>query len=102
VPPEVVAMEDPAVPVDGTIPTEDELCALALAADPDAPLAPDAVPIAEVTGGAAALLPSWYMPGPFVGGRASRWRSVVVLGLVATFVVIEALGLCSTFGQLLP
>lgn len=96
-------MDDPEFRSDeGSIPSDDELCALALAGDRDAPLDPDAVPIGEVLGRAAALLPTWYMPGPAAGSRSHRWRAAVMLGLVATFVVIEALGLCSTFGQLVP
>jgi hypothetical protein len=32
----------------------------------------------------------------------SRWRLPVVLVIVAAFVIIEAFGLCSTFGQIVP
>ena len=47
------------------------------------------------------LLPAWYMPTPMA--RVSpRWRLPVVLALVAAFVIIEAFGLCSTFGQIVP
>ena len=50
---------------------------------------------------APGLLPSWYMPTPMVRtGKA--WRLPVVLVIVAAFVIIEAFGLCSTFGQLVP
>jgi hypothetical protein len=31
-----------------------------------------------------------------------RWRTPVVLTVVAAFVAIEAFGLCSTFGQVVP
>jgi hypothetical protein len=35
--------------------------------------------------------------------RHSRgWQVPVVLVIVAAFVIIEAFGLCSTFGQLVP
>jgi hypothetical protein len=78
-----------------------ELEALALGADPDAPLDEDAVPMATFLGQAPGLLPQWYMPSP-LARSVGRWRVPVVLVIVAAFVVIEALGLCSTFGQLVP
>jgi hypothetical protein len=81
--------------------TEAELTALALAADPGAPLDEDAVPVAQYLGQHAGLLPSWYMPTPMVR-TGSRWRIPVVVAIVAAFVIIEAFGLCSTFGQLVP
>jgi hypothetical protein len=46
--------------------TEEELADLALSADPDQPIAPDAVPFG--LGDTDGLLPSWYMPKP---GRAT-------------------------------
>ncbi len=81
--------------------TEAELTELALAADPDAPVDADAVPLAVYLGEVAGLLPEWYMPTPMLR-RASAWRVPVVMAIVAAFVFIEALGLCSTFGQLVP
>jgi hypothetical protein len=39
------------------------------------------------------------MPTP-MARRARGWRVPVVLAIVAAFLIIEALGLCSTFGQL--
>jgi hypothetical protein len=78
-----------------------ELEDLALAADPDAPLDEDAVPMATFLGREPGLLPQWYMPPPLVRSSA-RWRVPVVIVIVAAFVVIEALGLCSTFGPLVP
>ncbi len=81
--------------------SDEELCELALAADPDEPVEPDAMPIAAYLGQVGGLLPGWYMPAPMTR-RAARWRRVVVLALVALFVTIEAAGLCSTFGQLVP
>ncbi|MGI8663189.1 MAG: hypothetical protein ACR2LQ_08260 [Acidimicrobiales bacterium] len=80
--------------------TDEELTKLALAADPEAPLPVDAVSFWEVASGEA-LLPSWYMPSPMPGGRRLRgWRRRVVLVLVATFVLIDAYGLCSTYGSI--
>jgi hypothetical protein len=72
---------------------DDELTALALAADPDQPLDPDAVPIAQPQG----LLPDWYMPAPMSVGRSSgrRW----LLGaIVLALLVVNGAGLCVTYG----
>ena len=87
--------------LDGTPISDAELEELALSADPEAPLDEDAVPMATFLGQGPGLLPQWYMPSPLVRSGA-RWRVPVVLVIVAAFVVIEALGLCSTFGQLVP
>lgn len=85
----------------GEVVSDEELTALALAADPDAPIEADAVPLAQYLGDHAGLLPDWYMPVPMA--RTGRpWRIPVVLAIVAAFVIIEAFGLCSTFGQLVP
>ncbi len=78
-----------------------ELTELALAADPDAPPDLDAVPLSDYLRQAPGLLPSWYMPAP-MARRSPKWRLPVVLVIVAAFVIIEAFGLCSTFGQLVP
>jgi hypothetical protein len=86
----------------GATPISDaELEELALSADPSAPLDDDAVPMATYLGQGPGLLPQWYMPSPLVRSEA-RWRVPVVVVIVAAFLVIEALGLCSTFGQLVP
>ena len=77
---------------------EDELCALALAADPMVVPAVDAVPLGVYLGQDEGLLPAWYMPAPMARFRPG-WRLPVVLAIVGAFVVIEAAGLCSTFGQ---
>jgi len=85
--------------------TDQELCALALGAVADRPPAHDAVPIGDylaARGGAVddgGLLPSWYMPAPTTRMRP-RWLTPVVLAIVATFLLIEAAGLCSTFGHI--
>ncbi|HEY4948058.1 MAG TPA: hypothetical protein VII19_09165 [Acidimicrobiales bacterium] len=81
--------------------TEAELTELALAADPGGPIDDDAVPVAVYLAQEPGLLPTWYMPSPMT--RHSRsWQVPVVLVIVAAFVIIEAFGLCSTFGQLVP
>ena len=75
--------------------SDDELTALALAADPDQPVDPDARPIS--LGAAAGLLPEWYMPAPTstAGGSARRW---LLGGLVVILVAINCAGLCVTYG----
>ncbi len=74
---------------------DDELVELALAADLDAPLPDDAVPWTGADP-AEGLLPSWYMP-PSVSVRGRR-RRIVVGVLVASFVAVNAAGLCVTYG----
>ena len=78
---------------------EAELTALALAADPDAPLDPDAVPIDVYLGRTEGLLPAWYM-APARAARRGPTSRVVVVAVVGAFLLIEAFGLCSTYGQL--
>jgi hypothetical protein len=80
---------------------DDELAALALAADPSAVPDDDAVPLDDYLERQPGLLPLWYMPRP-LARSGSRWRMVVVLAIVAAFLAIEAVGLCSTFGQIVP
>jgi len=80
--------------------TDAELTALALAADPDAAPDVDAVPLhIHLAQFAGAALPQWYM-APATASSGRRWRTPVVLTIVAAFLLIEALGLCNTFGQL--
>jgi hypothetical protein len=80
--------------------TDEELTELALAADPDRPLDPDAIPIGEYLAQEPGLLPSWYMAAVTARAGANRWRAVIILAVVAAFVTIEAFGLCSTYGPL--
>jgi hypothetical protein len=79
--------------------TDEELTALALAADPDQAPDPDAVPLADYLGETSELLPSWYM-APVGTARAGRWQRLVILAVIAAFIGIEAVGLCSTYGQI--
>ncbi len=78
--------------------SEKTLTELALAADPDAPLAADAVPI-EIHLLQFGPLPLWYMP-PVARSGSGRWRRPIVLAVVGAFVLIDALGLCNTYGVL--
>ena len=89
--------------VNGPVFSDDELADLALAADPDAGVADDAVPLSEFRGAGGTngepLLPAWYMPAPAGAGRLLQgWRRRVVLLIVASFVLLNAYGLCSTYG----
>lgn len=77
---------------------DDELTQLALASDPDAPLPDDAVPFASASGLPAIGLGAWYMPAATSFGLRG-WKRPVLLAVVVTLVVLEALGLCSVFGQ---
>lgn len=78
----------------GTI-TDEELAALAMAADPDAPVDPDAVPFGGVE--ESPLLPEWYMPMPQSTGRSPR-RVLAVTAIIAALVVVNGAGLCVTYG----
>jgi hypothetical protein len=88
--------------VGSEVPDDAELSELALAAaDPNLPIADDARPVAEVLGWPTGALPAWYASAPVPGARQRRrWQRAVVVGLVGTFVVLEALGLCTVFGHL--
>ncbi|HUF85433.1 MAG TPA: hypothetical protein VMQ81_12675 [Acidimicrobiia bacterium] len=82
--------------------SDDELTALALAADPDVEMDDDAVCLADLLDSPAPrLLPEWYMRAPMGPARPLRgWRRGVVLLVVASFLLITAAGLCNTYGQL--
>lgn len=77
--------------------TDEDLTALALA-DAETPLGADAVPLIAQPRSALGAFGSWYMPPPDVS-RLEGWRKSIVIAVVVTLVVIEALGLCSVFGQ---
>jgi hypothetical protein len=79
--------------------TDEELTSLALAADPDAPLAADAVPIGVHLAQFGASLPPWYMP-PAVGRGGRRWKAPFVIAVVSAFLLIDVMGLCNTYGIL--
>ena len=83
--------------------TDEELSELALAADADAGVADDAVPLSEFLGAGGPdgeLLPGWYMPPAGAGRLLQGWRRRVVLLIVASFVLLNAYGLCSTYGHI--
>ena len=74
---------------------------MALAADPDAPIDADAVPLSEfLRDDDERLLPEWYMPAPMQGGRRLHgWRRRVAILVIVAFLLIDAYGLCSTYGS---
>ena len=90
-------------PSDDAYPVSDaELTKQALAADNDAPME-NAVPFASlIDPNGFATLPAWYMPAPMRGGpRLRGWRRGTVLLFILSLLVIEAAGLCSTYGQII-
>jgi hypothetical protein len=79
--------------------SDEDLSAIALAADPDTALDDDAVSLWELIGYSPdRQLPAWYMPAPLCGQRVVGWRRRVILLIIASFLVINAYGLCSTYG----
>ena len=60
----------------------------------------DAVCVWEVAGAdGEELLPAWYMPSPMMRSRVLYgWRRTVVWLVIASFLLINAYGLCSTYG----
>ena len=80
--------------------SDEELTALALASDPEMEIPHDAVPFGTMFAtSAGTMLPAWYMPasvGLVTTGR--RWKRIVALVVIAAFLLINAYGLCSTYG----
>ena len=79
--------------------SDEELTALALAADPDAPIPDEAVPVGVHLALLGSSLPLWYMP-PAVSQGGRRWKMPFVIAVVAAFLLIDAMGLCNTYGIL--
>jgi hypothetical protein len=79
--------------------SDEELTALALAADPITSLATDAVPWGGGELRMPSLLPNWYMPSPSYQIKG-RWTRAIVITLIVGFLVIDAFGLCITSGFL--
>lgn len=79
--------------------SDEELTALALAADPDAVAGNDAIPLRDpALGDIPGLLPAWYMPSATASRPLRGWRRRVVWLVVVSFLLINAYGLCSTYG----
>ena len=46
------------------------------------------------------LLPEWYMPPPAERTTpVPRWVRIAALVIIAAFLAIDAVGLCSTYGH---
>jgi hypothetical protein len=82
---------------------DDELTRQALEADPDL-VHVDALPFESLLSASGeGILPGWYMP--IVRSRRGQirgWRRGAIVLLVASFLAIDAYGLCNTYGDLLP
>jgi len=81
--------------------SDEELTAQALAADPEAPIAPDAVAWSLSGWGNSQLLPVWYMPAPVTGRRGWRPKAIAAV-IILGFALINGFGLCITYGHLVP
>jgi len=81
--------------------TDAELTDLALAADPGQPFDADAEPWGAGRSSTPGLLPDWYMPGP-TNRNHQPWHVAVVVVIITAFLLINALGLCITYGHLVP
>jgi len=79
--------------------TDEELTDLALRADPDPVIDPRSAPWRPLADSVTGLLPEWYMPLP-AGSRRGTGAKVAIGVIIASFVLINALGLCITYGFL--
>ncbi len=77
--------------------TDEELTTLALSADPHPTIDLRAIPWRPMADAVAGLLPDWYMPTPS-GSRRGKGAKIAIGVIIASFVVINALGLCVTYG----
>jgi hypothetical protein len=82
---------------DGTV-SDDELERLALAATPDVDLDEHAVAWSPTH--RDPLIADWYMAAP-VGTRRDLRTRIVVAAIVASIVLINAAGLCVTYGRVI-
>ena len=77
--------------------SDEELTALSLAADPNAPFDEGVEPFGAGLTPGTDLLPEWYMPVPNTNG-GSHLRSVAVAVIVASLIFVNGAGLCVTYG----
>ena len=82
--------------------SDDELAALAMAADPDIALGVDATCLWDLQGFAPETnLPTWYMSAPMARTQVVRgWRRRAIVLVIAAFLTIDMYGLCNTYGDL--
>ncbi len=85
--------DQPSLPI-----TDEELTRLALGAGADDLEVGGAVAVELMLPRTTGLLSDWYMPA-IATRKVSGWRLWVVVSIVGALLVIEALGLCSVFGQ---
>ena len=79
--------------------TDEELTALALGERSLRPLSDDAATTAPPWAVGGGALPLWYMP-PVARAARRRWTAPVVVAVIAAFLLIDAMGLCNTYGLL--
>jgi hypothetical protein len=79
--------------------SDEELTEQALAADPNASVDPDAVPMHSLLVEFPELLPAWYMPAPG-GFTRTRGKRVMATVFIGALVVVNMCGLCVTYGHL--
>ncbi|QXC60761.1 hypothetical protein KSP35_20950 [Aquihabitans sp. G128] len=98
---EPVEPEQPVDPVALPELTDDELTAFALATDRTDVAGDEAISYWDVVAPRdLGLLPGWYMPSPSAGTRRLvGWRRRVVFLVTGSIVVINAVGLCITYGH---
>jgi hypothetical protein len=77
--------------------SDEDLAALALAADPNQPVADNAVPLRSMHPAGVPLLPDWYMPMSPSRAR-SDWRAAVAVAIAIGLVLINAFAICVTYG----
>ena len=77
--------------------TDEELTALALAAEPGSPFDDDAVAWRPNGVDAQPLLPDWYMPAAASSARGD-WRAMVAVAIAVGLVLINAFAICVTYG----
>jgi hypothetical protein len=92
-------MYDPADSENATVLTDEELTALALAADPHVALDANAVPWRGSQDLPHGPLPDWYMPAPSARGRR-HGTAFVIVAICSGMLIISACGLCVTSGFL--
>ncbi|MDH2904513.1 MAG: hypothetical protein PXZ08_11290 [Actinomycetota bacterium] len=79
--------------------SDEELTRLALSADRYPVIDANTMPWRPGGDAVTGLLPDWYMPAPS-GRRRGRGAQVAIGVIIASFVIINALGLCITYGFL--
>jgi hypothetical protein len=79
--------------------SDDDLTTLALNADPHPTIDPHVAPWRPMADAVTGLLPDWYMPTPS-GSHRGKGAKIAIGVIIASFVIVNALGLCITNGFL--